>query len=252
MAYKGKLPPDDFSAKKKDMKYGTTHGFQRALGTAEFHYENPGEPTKSGHIKVHATGSYETLHADDQLSNVETTLKNGETRQYTVGGSSSQTDGHHDTNVESTSRLNVKGDHGVSSKTGYLVRTAGQVTAIRGHEVKVKTSDSDSESKSFHGSYGDVTEEHSGNHHSSYEKDQVTAVKGNQITMIQEGDHALHVQKGNYDTHIAEKGRIYADNDILIESKTKITLKVGSSKIVIDGSSIQIIANGKSGRIDLN
>jgi hypothetical protein len=250
MAYKGKLPPDDFSAKKKDMKYGTTHGFQRALGTAEFHYENPGEPTKSGSIKVHATGSYETLHADDQLSNMETVFKNGETRNYTVGGSSSQTDGHYDANIESTSRLNVKGDHGVSSKTGYVVRTEGQVTAIREFDVKVKTSAS--ESKSFHGSYGDVTEEHSGNHHSSYEKDQVTAVKGNQITMIQEGDHALHVQKGNFDTHIAEKGRIYADNDILIESATKITLKVGKSTIVITSGNIDIISNDKSGTIKIN
>ena len=250
MAYKGKLPPDDFSAKKKDMKYGTTHGFQRALGSAEFHYENPGEPTKSGVIKVHATGSYETLHADDALNAVSTKLDIGETRSYTIGGASCQTDGHSDTKVESTCRLDVTGDHGVASKTGYVVRTEGQVMAIGEYDVKVGTSAS--ESKSFHGSYGDVTEEHSGNHHSSYEKDQVIAVKGNQITMVQEGDHALHIQKGNFDTHIAKKGRIYADNDILIESATKITLKVGKSTIVITSGNIDIISNDKSGTIKIN
>lgn len=250
MAYKGKLPPDDFSAKKKEMKYGTTHGFQRICGTAEFHYENPAESDKTGYIKCHATGSYETMHADDALNAMYTLFDIGERRSYTVGGSSSQTDGHHDSNVESTKRENTMGDHGRACKTHYHVSTAGSVKVH--NEYKKEIIASRSESKMFTGSYGDSAHEHSGNWHEAFEKDQVEAVGKNKITMVQGGDYAIHVQEGNYDNHIAQKARIYADNDILIESKTKITLKVGSSKIVIDGSSIEIIANGKSGRIDLN
>lgn len=250
MAYKGKLPPDDFSAKKKDMKYGTTYGFQRPLGSAEFHYENPAEPDKSGYIKVHATGSYETMHADDSLNGVFTKLDIGETRSYTIGGASCQTDGHHDTNVESTCRVNVMGDHGISSKTSYETVTEGKVSAIREYNKQFITSAS--ESKSFTGSYGDSVNEHSGHWHESFEKDHVQAVKNNKLTMVETGDYGIHVQGGNYDAHMGKKARIYADNDILIESATKITLKVGKSTIVITADNIDIISNDKSGTVKIN
>jgi hypothetical protein len=66
--------------------------------------------------------------------------------------------------------------------------------------------------------------------------------------MVNEGDYAVHVQSGNYDTHIKQKARIYADSDILFESKSKITLKVGSSTIEITPNSVTV----NSTRIDLN
>jgi hypothetical protein len=66
--------------------------------------------------------------------------------------------------------------------------------------------------------------------------------------MVNEGDYAVHVQSGNYDAYINQKARIYADSDILLESKSKITLKVGGSTILITPSAITVT----SGAINLN
>ena len=58
--------------------------------------------------------------------------------------------------------------------------------------------------------------------------------------MVNEGDYAVHVQSGNYDAYIKKKARIYADSDILFESKSKITLKVGNQTIVITPDRIDL------------
>jgi len=105
-----------------------------------------------------------------------------------------------------------------------------------------------SESKSYATSQGDVVEEHAGNYHISYEKDFVAAVQSNMITMVSQGDYALNIQAGNYDTQIMQKARIYAADDILIESLTNITLQVGASSITMTPTNITIV----SPRIDLN
>jgi hypothetical protein len=101
-------------------------------------------------------------------------------------------------------------------------------------------------------SEGDHIQEYSGHYHESFEKDNVKTVSGNKIAIVETGDNAMHVQSGNWDTHVAEKSRLYSGNDILIESGTKITLKVGNSRIIIEPNHIQIISNNKTGLIDLN
>lgn len=227
-------------------QYGYTYGFQDILGSHKYVYANPAEPEKYSYQKLNASGSYETLEFDTNKNEIRTNLNTGETRAYTVGGSSEQTDGHKDVNVESTSRENVKGDKGVSYKTGYETATEGKIAAFREYKKDFVTSAS--ESKSFVGSFGDQVNEHSGNWHESFEKDHVQAVTGNKITMIREGDYAIHVQSGNYDTHVEDKGRIYTGNDLLIESATKIVFKVGGSTIEMLPSKITIISD----RIDLN
>jgi hypothetical protein len=103
-----------------------------------------------------------------------------------------------------------------------------------------------SESKSYSTSQGDVVEEHSGNFHISYEQDFISAIKSNMITMVNEGDYALSVQAGNYDAQIMQKARIYASSDILIESLTKVTLKVGVSTIVLTPTDITLDVAGVS------
>lgn len=241
-----KLPEHGWDTEEIVPKYGTTYGSQDILGSHEYVYANPAEPEKYSVQKLTASGSYETLQYDKERNEIRTTLVTGESRGYNVGGQSSQVDGHKDVNVESTSRENVMGDKGVSYKTGYETATEGRISAVREYRKDFITSAS--ESKSFTGSYGDQVNEHSGNWHESFEKDHVQAVTGNKITMIQDGDYAIHLQSGNYDAHIAEKGRIYADNDILIESKTKITFKVGGSTIVMEPSKITVISD----KIDLN
>lgn len=245
-----KIPKDGVSDEKKVLKYGYTTGYRDILGNQTIVHANPDEPENYVKLVMDATGSYETIEYDSQENAHKTSLNTGRTSSYTVGGETSHVDGHKDSSVESTSRENVTGDKGVACKTNYQTSTEGTIIAHNRFKKEFVVAASDS--KSFSGSYGDQVNEHSGNWHEAFEKDHVQAVSGNKITMIEKGDYAIHVQKGNYDNHISEKGRIYADNDILIESGTKITLKVGESSIVITGSSIKIIADGKTGRIDLN
>lgn len=179
-----------------------------------------------------------------------TNLRVGNEFSYYSDSTSNHTDGHQDNNSESTIRENSEGDRGISAKTTYVVSTEDLIKTVGGIETNFVMAAS--ESWSAHGTDGDHVEEHSGNWHQAFEKDRVTAIKNNEITMVEDGDYALHVQSGNWDTHIAQKARLYADNDILIESATKIVLKVGASTITITPSNIEILADGGSGRIDLN
>ena len=54
--------------------------------------------------------------------------------------------------------------------------------------------------------------------------------------MVNEGDYALNIQAGNYDTQILKKARIYAGEDILIQSGTNITLQAPGGVTIVDGS----------------
>ena len=243
---KGKLPKDAVSAGETEPTKGMITGEQGILGDFTFTYANPAEPEKWFFQQTKATGSYTTLQIDSQKKEIQTSLAPGEQRMYTGGGKSSQVDGHQDNNTESTFRVNVAGDYGTSNKTWYHVSTEGSVIAHNRSkdEFVVATSDS----KSYYGTYGDHATEHEGNWHEGFKKDHVEAVAKNKITMVEGGDYALHVQKGSSDIHIAEKGRIYSGSDMLIESASKITIKVGDSTITITPSNITI----KSARIDLN
>ena len=165
-------------------------------------------------------------------------LNAGEYRGYTTGGKSNQTDGHEDRKVENTDRETCVGDSGRNCRTRYAAHTHGEVTSTKkmaGHYTV-----DNSESKTEYGTYGDNVNEHSGHWHESFQKDHVQAVTGNKIIMVEKGDYALHVQSENWDTHIAKKGRLFSENDMLIESKTKLTIKVGSSTIVLEPGKITI------------
>jgi hypothetical protein len=241
-----KLPKHVWDDKEVTPKKGFTTGWQDILGNKEFTYASPSEPEKYSYQKTRASGSYETVHFDQKKAEVITNFQPGEQRGYVAGGKSTQIDGHQDNNTESTHRINVAGDYGTANKTWYHTSTEGTVMAHNRYKDEYVVAAS--ESKSYYGTYGDHATEHEGNWHEGFKKDHVEAIAKNKITMVEGGDYALHVQKGNADTHIAQKGRIYSGSDMLIESKTKITIKVGASTITITPSNITI----KSPRIDLN
>lgn len=230
--------------------YGRTFGKKGPNGECEIVYSDVEAPEKYSWQKHEATGSFSTLTADKQEKQNNTELNIGNQSSYVADGISSHCDGHRDTNSMSTERRNCMGDIGESGKKNMVVFTEGKVESINEGSVKIVSAASGSWSGV--GTFGNQVNEHSGDLFESIEGDSVLAVSGNRMLMIEKGDHAVHVQQGNHDTHVAEKGRLYFGNDLLIESATKITLKVGSSTIVITPSNIEVIANGKSGRIDLN
>lgn len=241
-----KLPKHGWDDKEIVPKKGFTTGYQDILGNKEITYASPSEPDKYSYQKTRASGSYETIQIDSSKKEIRTLFAPGEERGYTGGGKSTQVDGHQDNNTESTFRINVAGDFGTSNKTLYHTSTEGSVIAHNRYKDEYVVAAS--ESKSYYGTFGDHATEHDGNWHEGFKKDHVEAIAKNKITMVEGGDYALHIQKGNADTHIAQKGRIFSGSDMLIESKTKITLKVGASTITITSGNITI----KSPRIDLN
>ena len=261
-----KIPPTKQDEGEVTAKAPWTTGWQDVLGNKEITYASAKDPTKYYTEKVRASGSYETVNYDDSKSEIITKFNPGERRDYCGGGNSTQVDGHDDHNVESTFRTNVAGDFGISSKTSYQTSTEGSIIAHNRFKKEFVVAASDS--VSFNGSFGDQVNEHSGNWHESFEKDHVQAVTGNKITMIKEGDYAIHTQSGNYDLQVSE-GQLHlmtSAGNLIANSNVKVLVQVGSqSKVTVEpakirlevgsGSYIEITSAGIkmiSPRIDLN
>lgn len=242
-----KLPVGPWCEGEIEPKYPYVHGSADHLGGHELKYRNINEPDKSSSQTLTPSGSYSTTQADGNKKEIKTKLSPGEIRDYAGGGRSKQTDGHKDDNNESTTRQTTKGDQGIQRGGNYYHGTGKKkIGGSKDGEFNIVTGSS--ESTSYSTSKGHTVTEHSGNKHSSHEGDDVASVKGNKVTMVKDGDYAIHVQGGNMDTQVEQKGRIKSKNDLLIESDTKITLKVGSSTITITSSNITI----KSDRVDIN
>lgn len=244
-----KAPYDAVSRGKSVPKYGTTYGQRDLLGRFFFCYSNPDDADNYLEQTQYPDGSYTTREYDSEEKGNTTELDVGNKFSYTGDGISNHCDGHRDTNSMSTERRNSMGQLGESALALMAAYPQGRVVAVTESDTKIVSAKSTSFSGL--GSYGDYVQEHKGHHHSAYEKDCVAAVKGNKLTMVT-NDYGVHVQDGSYDCHIGANGRIYSTKDLLIESATKITLKVGSSTITITPSNIEILAAGGSGRIDLN
>lgn len=201
-----------------------------------------------------STGGYSSREAHDKVE-LSTSLQY-ETRNYNIGGYSQTGESHQQTFYNDTSSHTTAGDSGTDiGGNSYKGVARNDVSSVSSHKVSREGSRegvSASENHTFKSSSGDNSEDYGGNLYLSVESDRVATIKGNDIIQVSDGDIAQHVQSGNWDTHVSQKARLYADNDILIESATKITLKVGSSTITITPSSIEILASGGSGRIDIN
>lgn len=243
-----KLPKHGWDDDEIVPEQGWVTGEQDILGSKNFKYANPDKPEDFSTQKVSATGSYETTQYDKNKKEIVTNLCVGEIRGYTAGGCSSQTDGHKDTSVDSTYREDVKGDKGVSSKTSYETATDSKYTSIAGSKYDFNVGIA-SESKTFSGTDGDVAEEFSGHRHSAYEKDNVQAVKGNKVTMIEEGDYAIHTNKGSFDLQVSS-GQLHLMTSaapLIANSNVKILLQVGAeSKITMEFSKIKLEVGGGS------
>lgn len=240
-----KLP--ETPSASKELKYPYFRAEQDVNGNKTVISRIPGDKGSDFSEKYSSTGSYEAVEAHPERGEIKTSLNSGDVMSYTAGGSAVNVDGHHDQSVKSTSRTNVVGDSSVSVGRNSSNFVAGQEVSARGGPQIVRGAPG-SDTKTYNSSGGDVVNEHTGNYHEAYKKNLVTSITKNNIVMVNDGDYALHVQSGNYDAHIKSKARIYADSDILIESKTKITLKVGGSTIVITPEGIDADAP----RIDLN
>jgi|APCry1669189534_1035231.scaffolds.fasta_scaffold03148_5 hypothetical protein len=216
--------------------YPNIHVYQDASG---YQIIRSLEPGSEAHFEVQPSGSY-TGHAADG-SRVEAVYS--KTHAYHGDGVSQTVDGEHDQKVSGNMRSNSDGGRS-SENAGDSYSGGGGHTVSSGADTSVTHSEGDI----YHMSAGDHVSDHTGDVHQSITGDYVQSVTGNRSEIIN-GEWAINSQGGNVDLQIdGGKLRNYCAQDILIESQTKITLKVGGSTITITPDNITIV----SSRVDIN
>lgn len=231
----------------------TPYDFQEALSNSFEEAWTPG-------------GSYTTRESHEKTELC--TSMSFETRSYNIGGHSFTGEAHVETYVKDTNKLTVEGDNAKEIGGNDLLAVAKQrVKSIGGGTIE-NTGAGRSDAPTYRMSAGDHIQEHSGSDFRSFEKDSVQSIKGNKMTMIQEGDYAIHTQSGNFDLQVSA-GKLHlmtSADDLIANSNVKVLVQVGSqSKITVDpakirlevggGSYIEITSGGikmVSPRIDLN
>jgi hypothetical protein len=211
-------------------------------------------------------GSFTTResHEKTELS----TSMSFETRGYNIGGHSFTGEAHVETYVKDTNKLTVEGDNSREVGKNDLSAIAGQKISAALLGTVTNNGGGQSEAPTYVMSAGDHTQEHSGNYYLAFEKDTVESVKGTKMTMVQEGDYAIHTQQGNFDLQVSA-GKLHlmtSGDDLIANSNVRVLVQVGSqSKITVEpakirlevgsGSYIEITSDGIkmiSPRIDLN
>ena len=230
----------DYNVKHPKLPYlGTYPNLHVSQDAAGFQTIKSLEPDNEALFHVTPTGSYEG-HGPDGAK-VEVVV--GKTHGYHGDGHSQTIDGFADQKVSGSMRSNSDG--GRSSETGgdnYSGGGGHQVSGSGDSQVTHSSGDV------FATTEGSHTTQHDGDVHHSMNGDMVSQITGNKHEIIT-GEWGLNNQGGNMDVQVdLGKVRLFAGNDILIESTTTITLKVGSSIINITPSGIVI----KASKVDIN
>lgn len=195
------------------------------------------EPGKESFFQVEPTGNYTGYGPQGQRVSVAV----GKTHDYVAGGSSSTVDGHADVKVGSTMRTNVDG--GMEQEIGGSVyEGAGGVVISGSLDSKV---DASVGGDGFHVTEGNIVTDHTGDVNHNVSGSLVQQVTGDRADMVG-SDWAISVQGGSLDAQVdSGKVRVKAAQDILIESDTKITLKVGGSYMEMTPNKIVIYTPGQ-------
>jgi len=197
------------------------------------------DPGNESLFHVLPTGNY-TGHGPD---GAEVNVTVGKQHKYNADGHSSTTDGHKDEKTSGTKRDATAGGHH-SETAGNKYEAGGGTKIASSKDSQINHSDGDG----FHITEGNLITDHTGSVNHNYTGDLVQQVTGHKIDMIN-GEYGVHISAGNYDMQLDDgKARLKASSDILIESDSKITLKVGGSTITITASNITIV----SPRVDIN
>jgi hypothetical protein len=223
--------------------YPNLHVTQRADGSQELRSL---DPDNEAYFEVQPTGNY-TGHGPD---GAEVSVTTGKKHAYHADGVSSTVDGHNDVKISGSNRATVSGaDHQEIAGNKYL--GGGGVVVISSDDSQMHHSSGDV----HHTTDGELISEHTGSVHHSTDGDTVIQYKGNLMEMIT-GEYGVNMSGGNLDIQldtgkarmkIASDFKIDSDatstyhskGDILIESESQITLKVGGTTIVITSSGIK-------------
>lgn len=240
------VPPGKVTG-EKDVRYFTIHHSVDGTGSQHYAPFDLGESKEASFDEWwSSTGGYKTREAHKKTE-LTTSLKY-EHRGYNIGGHSQTGEASGQSFYNDTFSTTVVGDQGTDigkNKYAGIVGTstkpvgAGEVTRV------IKTSANPrAESTS-----GDKNVDVEGSSYSSVGKSAVRVVKQDDVVIVNEGDHAMHVQKGNFDVQVTS-GKLHlmtSGDDLIANSNVKVLLQVGSqSKITMDTSSIKLQVGGGS------
>jgi hypothetical protein len=242
---------------RKQTEYPWVRGEADVNGGTNFTYANPKKPEDSSSVTFRHDASFVANEYDSEKKGLTNQL-NHENRSYISGGSSVNTDGHDDKKCHATLNEDVVNDRGKATGGNMFDGVGGQ--RIGG--AQQGAFENNAEGTTYKTSKGDVVTEHTGSEYNSLEGDKISSIKGNKIEIVSDGEYQLHVQGGNMDARVESgKLQIYSGDamivntastalyksidDMTVTSDSKITLKVGSSEIIITSGEITF----KSGAI---
>jgi len=156
-----------------------------------------------------------------------------------VAGRTADTAGHHDERSQGGHRNQNNSEH---HETGGDSTKAGD-----GNRIKASNS-----SDKLYSKGGDGHMHHSGDMTFSVEEGGLHYNVAKEFTVTSTGKLIHFDSAGDTSITTSKRTTVISQSDINIISLSSITLRVGESYILITPSSIQIMAQGGSGRIDIN
>lgn len=228
------MATDPNNVKHPDSTFETEYPYNQATITRGGHEIHINDAPGMESLRIaHTQGSYVEIDRTGRF--VQAVV--GKTYNYHTDGVSTTVDGHNDTKVGGTQRTNVDGSATQEIK-GNQYQGAGGIMISGSGDSELQHVSGDK----FTTINGNITTEHTGNTSHSIVGDYVLSVKGQHYKMLN-GEYGIHSQKGNIDIKLdAGRFRLFDQGPILIESTTLMTLKVGTSMIIIDPTGVTIKA----------
>jgi hypothetical protein len=201
------------------------------LGDRNTTFADPKKPDQAYKETIRQDGTFGIEEAGNGLR----TDLTKEGRRYFQGGDGKNTDGQSADYNQSSKLTDVKLDTG-SSSGGNSYDAQGGKKIVGAKEGTYSGTDGDS----FKTTKGNVTTTHKGDIHGTTDGDHISTVNGEYYHTVV-GEHGVNVQKGNSDTKINDgEYKVFSKGNFLLESETRIQLKVGASLITIEPSKITI------------
>jgi hypothetical protein len=231
----------------KDSRYFTIH--HGVDGTGSQHYA-PFDLSESKQYSFdeswNSTGGYKTREAHKKTE--MSTSCEYEVRGYCIGGSSVTGETHGQSFYNDTFSRTVVGGDGEDIGGSKYSGVAGPVIkSIGGGEMVRRTTGS--LTPKVDSTSGDKNTDVEGSNYTSVGQSAVRVVKKDDVVIVNEGDHAMHVQKGSYDVQVTS-GKLHlmtSGDELIANSNVKVLLQVGSlSKITMDPSKIKLQVGGGS------
>lgn len=216
--------------KEKQLRFPFFFQSQNDAGKVTMEYFDPQKPQLQTSFSLDYNGS----HSGSQPG-INQSVSSVQNNQYNSKGMGTFTDGNINQTGEGTRNDVTKGD--TSSESGG--------TAYSGSQKSIGGSKEGGASILHDTVYTiakkDIVETIEGNEFSEIQGDNIRSTTGNKYDIVSEGEYGIHVQSGNMDVNVQSgKFKLFAGNEIILESAVKLTIKVGSSEIVVEPAQITV------------